>query len=200
MAPDTDIIFANNDPKYTVTGNRYQVDNNEVETNNYCPIFVNYMGTPNANKHTNPNYPDMVDIYNIPNIMLPFAANYKGVDNLNASVYLGDGGGIVDTGSYDSFLDVLNEDAANRRDVEPYTWYAPGPANPWNEIIMEGVSTFVLNQALRIHINNLPHRTLNGTTGNFSKCIYEIQSDADQDVVNDSKTMTISVPEKLEYL
>ncbi len=154
MAPDTDLIFANNDPKYTVTGNRYQVDNDEVETNNYCPIFVNYMGTPNANKHTNPNYPDMVDIYNIPNIMLPFAANYKGVDNLNASVYLGDGGGIVDTGSYDGFLDVLNEDAANRRDVEPYTWYAPGPANPWNEITMEGVSTFVLNQALRIHINN----------------------------------------------
>jgi len=198
MAPETDLFFANSDPKYAVTGNRYQVDPDEEETNNYCPIFANYMGTPNANRHTNANYPDMVDLYNIPNIMLPFAANYKGVDNLNASVYTGNGGGIVDTGSYSTFLDVKNEDAANRRDIEPYTWYAPGPANPWNEITMTGVATFELNQAIRIHIENLPHRTFNGTTGNLSKAIYEIQSDADKkNVLDNTKTMTVSIPEKI---
>ncbi len=198
MAPETDLFFADADPKYAVTGNRYQDDPDEEETNNYCPIFANYMGTPNANRHTNANYPDMVDIYNIPNIMLPFAANYKGVDNLDASVYTGNGGGIVDTGSYATFLDVKNEDAANRRDVEPYTWYLPGIANPWNEITMDGVSTFVLNQAIRIHIENFPHRTLNGTTGNFSKAIYEIQSDADKKVDDESKTMTMTVPERIK--
>jgi hypothetical protein len=197
-APSTDLIFASADPKYAVTGNRFQSDPDEEETNNYCPIFANYMGTPNANRHTNANYPDIVDIYNIPNIMLPFAANYKGVDNLDASVYTGNGGGIVDTGSYALFLDVKNEDAANRRDVEPYTWYLPGIANPWNEITMDGVSTFILNQAIRIHIENFPHRTLNGTTGNFSKAIYEIQSDADKKVDNESKTMTMTVPERIK--
>ncbi len=196
-APDTDIIFADADPKYAVCGNRYQDDPDEEETNNYCPIFVNYMGTPNANRHTNANYPDMVDIYNIPNIMLPFAANYKGVDNLDASVYTGNGGGIVDTGSYSTFLDVKNEDAANRRDIEPYTWYLPGIANPWNEITMDGVSTFILNQAIRIHIENLPHRTLNGTTGNFSKAIYELQSDADEKITDADKTMTKTIPERI---
>ena len=197
MSPDTDIIFASADPKYAVTGNREQTDPDELETDNYCPLFANYMGTPNANRHANANYPDLVDIYNIPNIMLPFAANYKGVDNLDASVYLGDGGGIVDTGSYSTFLDVVNEDAVNRRDVEPYTWYAPGIANPWNDIMIKGISIFELNQAIRIHINNLPHRTLNGTTGNLSKCIYELQMDADEKVDDDAKTMSKTIPERL---
>ena len=52
-------------------------------------------------------------------------------------------------------------------------------------------------QVLRINIDNLPIRTYNGTTGNLSKCIYELQSDANTPVNNDKKTMTKTVPEKV---
>jgi len=62
---------------------------------------------------------------------------------------------------------------------------------------MDGVSTFILNQAIRIHIENLPHRTLNGTTGNFSKAIYELQSDADEKITDADKTMTKTIPERI---
>ena len=197
-APGLLTPFNSTEVKYAVTGNRYQNDAVETEFNNYCPAFMNERGLASPNRLVNALYPDLVDIYCVPNVMLPFATNYEGVHNLPASTYTGNGGGITNNNLYESFLDIENEDAANRREIAPYTWYDPGDDNPWNEITAEGVPTTELNQAVRVHIENLPHRTYNGTTGNLSKAIYEIQSDSDKkDVIPSTRTMAVSVPEKI---
>ena len=197
-APNILTPFNSTDPKYAVTGNRFQNNATEDEVNNYCPVFVNEVGLASPNRLVNNLYPDLVDVYCVPNVMLPFANNYEGVENLPAATYTGNGGGITNNDLYESFLDIENEDAANRREIAPYTWYDPGDDNPWNEITAEGVPTTELNQAVRVHIENLPHRTYNGTTGNLSKAIYEIQSDSDKkDVIQNTRTMALSVPEKI---
>ncbi len=195
--PSTNQIFNSTDVKYAITGNRYQDNTDEAEVNNYCPLFYNDVSTADPNRLVNSLYPDLVDVYCVPNVMLPLATNFEGVDNLPGSTYTGNGGGITNNDLYESFLDIENEDAANRREIAPYTWYEPGEDDPWNEITAEGVATTELNQAVRVHIENLPHRTFNGTTGNLSKAIYEIQSDADKKVIDNTKTMTVSVPEKI---
>ena len=195
--PTIAMPFNSQEPKYTVTGNRFQNAATETENNNYCPVFVNERGLASPNRLVNTLYPDLVDIYCVPNVMLPLATNYEGVENLPASTYTGNGGGITNNDLYESFLDIENEDAINRREIAPYTWYDPSDDNPWNEITAEGVPTTELNQAVRVHIENLPHRTFNGTTGNLSKAIYEIQSDSDKQIIQNTKTMTVTVPEKI---
>ena len=146
----------------------------------------------------NTHYPDLVDNFVIPNAVLPTASSYVGTNNLDASAYTGNGGGIILTNSYTDFLEVENVDAANQRDIAPYTWFDPGDDNPWNTIRAEGESLNDESQAVRVHLENLPHRTFNGTTGNLSKAIYEIQSDADRKNIDDEKkVMTLTVPEKI---
>jgi len=194
--PSITNLFNSTDLKYSVTGNRFANTANEEENNNYCPCFYNTMPQTNLNRLANPNYPDIVDNFCIPAAVLPMAVSYVGTNNLDASSYLGNGGGIILTDNYTNFLDV--ENPVNQKVIAPYTWYEPGAANPWNTVKAEGQSLEQETQAIRIHIENLPHRTLNGTTGNLSKAIYEVQSDADRKNIDDEKkVMTITVPEKI---
>lgn len=190
-------MFNSTNVKYAVTGNRYVDDANEEETNNYSPFFYNDTPVGSANRLVNTHYPDLVDVFAIPAAILPFIGGYEGVNNLDASAYTGNGGGIILTNSY-PYLDVRNEDAANQREIAPYTWHEPGEDNPWNTVNLEGENLDGENQAVRVHIENLPHRTMNGTTGNLSKAIYEIQSDADRKDIDDEKrVITTTIPEKI---
>ncbi len=190
-------LFDSTDRKYAVIGSGGQPNNDdESETNNYCPAFMN---EPNltANRTVNPLYPDLVDVFCLPNVNIKYADNFEGVNNLDITAYTGTGSGIVLTDSYSSFLGVPNEDVRNQREIAPYTWYEPGDANPYAEIEINEKSSEDEAQVLRINIDNLPIRTFNGTTGNISKCIYELQSDADQDIRDNKKTMTKTIPEKV---
>jgi len=91
-----------------------------------------------------------------------------------------------------------DEDEENQRQIGPYTWYEPGDANPYETIKAEPQSNTDESQVLRVCIDNLPHRTYNGTTGNVSKCIYEIQSDADKDIQQNIKTMSKTPSPRVE--
>ena len=115
-------LFDSRDRKYAVIGSGGQPNNNdEIETSNYCPGFMN---EPNltANRVVNPLYPDLVDIFCIPNVNIKYADNFEGVNNLDISAYTGIGSGIVLTDSYSSFLKVPQEDTANQREIAPYTY------------------------------------------------------------------------------
>lgn len=195
--PKTDNLFSNQERKYAVTGEGGQPNNDdEVERNNYCPVVFNEIGA-SLNALVNTNYPDLVDVFFIPNVNIKYADNFEGVNNLDITAYTGTGSGIVLTDSYSSFLSVPNQDVINQREIAPYTWYEPGNGNPYAEIEINEKSSEDEAQVLRINIDNLPIRTYNGTTGNLSKCIYELQSDADQVIRDNKKTMTKTIPEKV---
>jgi hypothetical protein len=195
--PKTDNLFSDLDRKYAVIGSGGQPNNDdEVERNNYCPCIYNEINA-SPNRLVNSEYPDLVDLFFLPNVNIKYADNFEGVSNLDITAYTGDGSGIVLTDSYSSFLNLPNEDETNQRQIAPYTWYDPGDGTPYEEIEVDTVANISNDQTIRINIDNLPVRSFNGTTGNISKCIYELQSDSDQEVITNIKTSTKTIPEKV---
>ena len=187
-------IFNKQDRKYAITGNHEYTSGDE--TNNYCPVFFNVIGA--GQTMTNVTYyPDLVDIFNIPNVILPFDDNYRGTSALSTEAYTGNGSGIILTNEYVDIFSVDNEDEENQREISEYNWYNPGEANPYSNIGLSVSSTVIRDQNLRICIDNLPHRTLSGATGNLSKCIYQIGMNADMSLVENIKTTSLSVPMKI---
>ncbi len=197
--PIKDNLFDSRDRKYAVIGSGGQPNNDdESETNNYCPLVWNNVGSLTANRLVNAEYPDLVDVFFIPNVNIKYADNFEGVSNLDISAYTGNGSGIVLTDSYSNFLQFPDEDNDNQRQIDPYTWYEPGDENPYENIRTQPGSGQNESQALRVCIDNLPHRTFNGTTGNVSKCIYEIQSDADKTILANTKTLSKTPSPRVE--
>ena len=197
--PTADNLFDSRDRKYAVIGSGGQPNNDdEAENSNYCPLIWNDVSTTSPNRLVNPQYPDLVDLFFLPNVNIRYADNFEGVSNLDITAYTGIGSGIVLTDSYGDFLTFPDEDEDNQRQIGPYTWYEPGDANPYETIKAEPQSNTDESQVLRVCIDNLPHRTFNGTTGNVSKCIYEIQSDADKDIQQNIKTMSKTPSPRVE--
>lgn len=191
--PSQENLFASQDRKYAVTGSGGQPNNdNETERDNYCPVIYNQINA-SANRLVNDNYPDLVDVFFLPNVNIKYADNFEGVSNLDITAYTGIGSGIVLTNSYSTFLEFPDEDGQNERQIGPYTFYEPGDGSPYETITVDSVANIEEAQIMRININNLPIRTYNGTTGNISKCIYELQSDANNDVIPGLKTSTKTI-------
>ena len=191
--PSKDNLFSDQDRKYAVIGSGGQPNNdNESERNNYCPVVWNQINA-TPNRLVNDNYPDLVDVFFLPNVNIKYADNFEGVSNLDITAYTGIGSGIVLNNSYSTFLDFPNEDGQNQRQIGPYTWFDPGDGTPYETINVDTVANIEEAQVMRININNLPVRTFNGTTGNISKCIYELQSDANNDVIPGLKTSTKTI-------
>ena len=192
--PIKDNLFDSRDRKYAVIGSGGQPNNNdERERNNYCPLVWNNVGSLTPNRLVNSHYPDLVDVFFIPNVNIKYADNFEGVANLDITAYTGIGSGIVLTDSYSNFLTFPTEDEENQRQVGPYTWYEPGDGNPYEVVEAEPEANISEDQTVRINIDNLPVRTFNGTTGNISKCIYELQGDADRNISPNIKTLTKTI-------
>jgi len=191
--PSKDNLFSDQDRKYAVIGSGGQPNNDdETERNNYCPLLYNEVGL-SPNRLVNPEYPDLVDVFFLPNVNIQYANNFEGVADLDITAYTGTGSGIVLTDSYSTFLDLPDEDEQNQRQIGPYTWYEPGDGNPYEIINADPVANIAESQVLRVNIDNLPIRTYNGTTGNLSKCIYELQGDADKDFTPQIKSFTKTI-------
>ena len=163
------------DEKFAVCGNGVRGVDLDNRTN-YCPAYFNTLSaTPAVLK--NQYYPDLVDVFSPPNIILPIGnanpkKNYVDTNALGNGAYTGFGSGIVETQLY-PFLDIEGVDGVNNRDVFPYLTEPTGDGRPYGIVGAEVEPTIIKDEGLRICIDNLPHRTYNGTTGNISKCIFQ---------------------------
>jgi hypothetical protein len=164
------------DQKFAVCGTGLRGVDLDNRTN-YCPAYFNIISTNPEPVLKNEYYPDLVDVFSPPNILLPIGngnpkGNYVDTDTLENGAYTGFGSGIVETQLY-PFLDVQDQDDTNERDVFPYLIEPTGDGNPYGVVRAETEPTIIKDEGLRICIDNLPQRTYNGTTGNISKCIFQ---------------------------
>tara|TARA_R110000772_G_scaffold4903_2_gene17412 strand:+ start:1257 stop:4055 length:2799 start_codon:yes stop_codon:yes gene_type:complete len=178
-APQFRVLFGDQpgqrDEKFAVCGNGVRGVDLDNRTN-YCPAYFNTLSaTPAILK--NQYYPDLVDVFSPPNIILPIGnanpkKNYVDTNALGNGAYTGFGSGIVETQLY-PFLDIDGVDGVNNRDVFPYLTEPTGDGRPYGIVGAEVEPTIIKDEGLRICIDNLPQRTYNGTTGNISKCIFQ---------------------------
>jgi len=196
LEPERTNLFNDQDRKYAVIGN-YNMSNNTNETSNYCPVFYNVVDPASTVIYNNNHYPDLVDLYNIPNMRLPIAQNYEDVENLAIEAYTGEGSGIVLLNALQPIFQVVNEDNVNQRAILPYTWYNPGHAHPYAEFEIDVVDSVIEDQVLRICLDNLPVQSWNGKNGNISKCIYQVVSEKLEDANLQYRNVIVNVPQKV---
>ena len=186
------------DEKFAVCGNGVRGVDLDNRTN-YCPAYFNTLSaTPAVLK--NQYYPDLVDVFSPPNIILPIGNgnpknNYVNTDALGNGAYTGFGSGIVETQLY-PFLDIDGVDGVNNRDVFPYLTEPTGDGRPYGVVKAEVEPTIIKDEGLRICIDNLPQRTYNGTTGNISKCIFQ-SVHPDEDVDDITKKIQVEPKSKV---
>ncbi len=196
LEPERTNLFTSQERKYAVIGNHIMEDGAD-ETSNYCPVFYNLIDPASSTIYNNNFYPDLVDIYNIPNMRLPIAQNYNDVQFLPIEAYTGEGSGIVLLNDLNAILTVVNEDNANQRALIPYTWFNPGLTNPYAEFEIVVRDSIIEDQVLRICLDNLPVQSWNGKNGNISKCIYQVISQKLEDTTIQYRNVVINVPQKV---
>ena len=188
------------DPKYAVCGDYDMPGGGVGDRNNYMPSFQADHQQGGSVVDLDPNYPDIVDFFSVPDLLLKTDGaknNYETTSNLPLTCYTGNGSGVVNTDTLVNIVDFPNADAQDNRELAPYKWFNPGEPNPYGTFLMDAETGRTEGEDnFRLCIDNLPIRSYNGKTNNLSKCIYEFFNDNVQSQ-GKAKVLPVNIPERL---
>ena len=196
----SELLSLGMDAKYAVCGDYDMPGAGAPDRNNYMPSFQALHQQGGSVVDQDPNYPDIVDFFSVPDLMMSTDVsknNYEGTSNLPLTCYTGNGSGVVNTDTLVNIVDFPNADAQDHRELAPYAWFNPGEARPYGTFLMDAETGRTAGEDnFRLCIDNLPIRSFNGKTNNLSKCIYEFFNDNVQSK-GKAKVLPVNIPERL---
>lgn len=144
----------------------------ETPNGGTCTPFLSYDGTPTQ---TDNNWYNLTNIHFYPCIRQPNITRNQTL--VEPAVYSDRGQGIVASNELNAFLDFTDYNETTERLI---TAENDNGLDTEDNPIFSGESELsevdINDKIFNIEIKNLPHRTYNGTIGNFDKTIYQIGS------------------------